>query len=392
MAAGVALRSAVPADAHALALIVEEAFGVYVPIMGRRPAPMDADLAHAIATRHVLVAEEAGESGRRPVGYVIFGPVTGDDGAGFIDAVAVARSHQGRGIGRLLIAAAEGAARRAGAHVVRLHTNTAMTANMRLYPRLGYRETGRAEVAGFHRVFFEKSLVRPVRRSVPGLFGRRLVHGHRAGPQYDRFALDLARPFPGAAALFAAPVERLRMEIGFGAGEHLLAHARCEPSTGLLGVEPFETGIRRAAREAAAEELANLRLFMGDARAVLAWLPAGVLERIDILYPDPWPKRRHWKRRFVSHETLDAFARVLAPGGTVRFASDIATYVDWTRAHVTEHPAFRLAADTDEPWEGWPGTRYEGKALREGRTPRYLTLERDGGVRLSGATRAYCVQ
>lgn len=346
---------------------------------------MDEDLAGAIATRHVLVAEASDGHPPRPVGYVLFDPRVGEERVGFIDTVAVARAFQGRGIGPRLIAAAEDAARRAGADMIRLYTNAAMTSNLSLYPRLGYRETGRAVEAGFDRVYYEKALVpvRPLRRSVPGLFGRRLVHGHRAGPQYAHFALDLSAPFPGAAALFPVPVERLRLEIGFGAGEHLLAHSRAHPSVGLIGVEPFETGIRHAAREAEAAGIANLRLFMGDARDVLAWLPAGVLDRVDILYPDPWPKRRHWKRRFISLETLDAFARVLAPGGTVRFASDIASYVEWTRVHVAEHPAFRLASDTAEPWEGWPGTRYERKALREGRTPRYLTLAlaQDGASR-----------
>jgi tRNA (guanine-N7-)-methyltransferase len=337
---------------------------------------MDEDFGGAIATRRVLVAEDRQAAPARPVGYALFDPRVENDRAGFLDAVAVAPSHQGRGIGPRLIAAAEREMREAGAATVRLYTNAAMTGNLALYPRLGYREAGRAVQDGFDRVFFEKALppARPLTRSVPGLFGRRSVHGHRAGPQYARFALDLSRPFPGAEALFFASVRTMRLEVGFGSGEHLLHHARTAPSVGLIGVEPFETGIRRAARDTDAEGLANVRLYMGDARDVLAWLPDDVLERVDILYPDPWPKRKHWKRRFISLETLDVLARVLVPGGTVRFASDIAPYVEWTRAHVAEHPAFALAADSDAPWEGWPGTRYEAKGLREGRPPRYLTL------------------
>jgi len=364
-----------------LAAIAEEAFAVYIEAIGRRPGPMDEDFARAVATRRVMIAEATDADPPRVVGYILFDPKLANSRAGFIDAVAVRRAHQGRGIGPRLIEAAENEMRQAGTALVRLYTNAAMTGNLALYPRLGYREVGRIEQAGFDRVLFEKALppTRPLKRSVAGLFGRRSVHGHRIGPEYGRFAVDLSRPFPGAAALFGAPMAALRLEVGFGAGEHLLDHARRAPAVGLIGVEPFETGVARTVRDATEEGLSNLRLYMGDARDVLAWLPDGVVDRVDILYPDPWPKRRHWKRRFISLETLDALARVLSPSGTVRFASDIAPYVEWTRAHVAEHPAFRLDGDSETPWEGWPGTRYEAKALREGRTPRYLTLALDHG-------------
>jgi tRNA (guanine-N7-)-methyltransferase len=113
---------------------------------------------------------------------------------------------------------------------------------------------------------------------------------------------------------------------------------------------------------------------------LLDWLPAASLAGVDLLYPDPWPKKRHWKRRFVGRANLDRFARVLAPGGRFRFASDIDTYVDWTLLHCRAHPAFEWRAETADDWrlpyEGWPGTRYEAKALREGRTPAYLTFEK----------------
>ena len=110
------------------------------------------------------------------------------------------------------------------------------------------------------------------------------------------------------------------------------------------------------------------------------WLPAANVSTVWLLYPDPWPKKRHWKRRFVSADTLDRLARVTKPGAEFRFASDIDTYVDWTLQHVRDHGAFRWLAETADdwrrPWAGWPGTRYEAKALREGRPPAYLRFVR----------------
>ena len=373
------VRTATLSDAGALSAVAEEAFAAAQHALGRRPAPMDADFPHAIAHRRVLVADDASGSSALPLGYIVFDAKCPNDQGGFIDAVAVRPAAQGRGIGRHLIALAEAEMREADAAVVRLYTNAAMTGNLALYPSLGYRETGRARQSGFDRVFFEKALppAKPLERSVPGLFGRRRVHGHRVGPDYARFAIDPGHPFPGVNALFGAPVNTLRLEVGFGAGEHLLHHARTAPDIGVIGVEPFETGLARAARDAARDGLTNVCLYGGDARAVLAWLPDASLDRVDILYPDPWPKRKHWKRRFISMETLNTIARVLKPGGSVRFASDIATYVAWTRAHVEAHPCFHLTADSAAPWSDWPGTRYEDKALRAGRAPRYLTLTVD---------------
>lgn len=180
--------------------------------------------------------------------------------------------------------------------------------------------------------------------------------------------------------LFAAPVEAVRLEIGFGGGEHLRSEAARLPQTGFIGVEPFVNGMAKMAAALAAGPLANVRLFDADATLLLDWLPEASLSRIDLLYPDPWPKRRHWKRRFVSAGNLDRMARVLASGATFRFASDIADYVNWTLLHLRAHPAFaweaREADDWRKPWEGWPGTRYEAKALREGRAPAYLRFRR----------------
>ncbi|MBO0903683.1 tRNA (guanine(46)-N(7))-methyltransferase TrmB [Jiella sonneratiae] len=196
--------------------------------------------------------------------------------------------------------------------------------------------------------------------------------------------LDLSRPAPlHPAALFAAPVERTRLEIGFGGGEHLLHRSRADPACGFIGVEPFVNGMAKllSALEDAPRD--NLRLFDDDATLLLDWLPEGSIDAVDLNYPDPWPKRRHFKRRFVNARNLDRLARVLKPGGLFRFASDIDTYVDWTLRHLGDHPAFAWTAerpaDWHQPFEGWPGTRYEAKAFREGRTPAYLTFRRIEG-------------
>ena len=181
-------------------------------------------------------------------------------------------------------------------------------------------------------------------------------------------------------ALFQAPVEQVRLEIGFGGGEHLLHAARLEPATGFIGVEPFVNGMARLMQSLGETPLANVKVYGDDATRVLDWLPSGSIATIDLFYPDPWPKKRHWKRRFVGKANLDRFARVLRPGGRFRFASDIDSYVNWTLLHCRAHGAFEwlagAAGDWRQPYPDWPGTRYEAKALREGRQPAYLTFLR----------------
>ncbi len=218
-------------------------------------------------------------------------------------------------------------------------------------------------------------------------FGRRKGHALRAGraETLDRVLtrleidLDCEPPVP-LEALFVSPVETVVLEIGFGGGEHLIHRAQEAPAIGRIGVEPFVNGLARAAAEIEALDLRNVRLFARDAAELLDWLPPASLSGIDLLYPDPWPKQRHFKRRFVSAKNLDRFARVLKPGAPFRFASDIDSYVDWTLLHLRDHPDFEwLARDADDwrtPFPGWPGTRYEAKAIREGRTGTYLTFGR----------------
>ncbi len=218
-------------------------------------------------------------------------------------------------------------------------------------------------------------------------FGRR--KGHKLRPQraeliehtLPSLALDLATPPPDRLEkLFPQVATNVALEIGFGGGEHLVHEARSRPETGLIGAEAFVNGMASALSAISSAGLANIRLYFGDAIELLDWLPDQSLMRVDLLYPDPWPKRRHWKRRFVSDERVRQFARILKPGGSFRFASDIESYVEWTLVHFARSKDFEWsAAKADDwrlPWRAFPGTRYETKAKREGRIPVYLTFRR----------------
>jgi tRNA (guanine-N7-)-methyltransferase len=224
-------------------------------------------------------------------------------------------------------------------------------------------------------------------RATEAFFGRR--RGKALRPQQQaaldellpRLKIDIGAPPPLVLAdLFDAPVYEVRLEIGFGGGEHLLHRAAAMPDAGFIGVEPFHNGMAKLLSALQAEPKPNIRVYDDDATQLLDWLPDASLAGIDLLYPDPWPKKRHWKRRFVGKANLDRFARVLKPGGAFRFASDIDTYVNWTLLACRAHPAFawsaRSADDWRRPFAGWPGTRYEAKAVREGRTPAYLVFTR----------------
>ena len=224
-------------------------------------------------------------------------------------------------------------------------------------------------------------------RSSEAFFGRR--HGKTIRPQQAaaleaglaRYRLDLAaKPPADLRDLFEAAVCAVRLEIGFGGGEHLRHEAAAHPATGFIGVEPFVNGMAKMMAALREKPLANIRVHDDDAARLLDWLPERSLDGIDLLYPDPWPKKKHWKRRFVGPANLDRFARVLRPGAKFRFASDIDSYVNWTLLACRAHGAFDWQAsdsgDWRRPYSGWPGTRYEAKALREGRTPAYLTFVR----------------
>ncbi|PWL19460.1 tRNA (guanosine(46)-N7)-methyltransferase TrmB [Falsochrobactrum shanghaiense] len=224
-------------------------------------------------------------------------------------------------------------------------------------------------------------------RAAGNFFGRRHGKPLRAHQNelFDdllpRLKLDPGLPAPAdLRTLFDVPVDSVRMEIGFGGGEHLHHETGRYPQTGFIGVEPFVNGMAKMLAALDAQPRPNLRLYDEDATAILDWLPDASLSGIDLFYPDPWHKRRHWKRRFVSDANLDRFARVLKPGAKFRFASDIEHYVNWTLQHCRRHDAFdwqaKGPADWNDAYEGWPGTRYEAKAFREGRRAAYLTFVR----------------
>ena len=174
-----------------------------------------------------------------------------------------------------------------------------------------------------------------------------------AGP-FDPRAL-----MPGAAGVW--------LEIGFGGGEHMAAQAALHPDVLIIGAEPFQNGVASALRHIDEAHLTNVRVLDGDARELMANLPDASLDRVFILFPDPWPKSRHNKRRIVQAETVAELARLLKPGGTLRFASDVAHYVNWALERFLKTPAFRWTAEAAADWRTPPAdhitTRYEEKRL-----------------------------
>jgi tRNA (guanine-N7-)-methyltransferase len=222
------------------------------------------------------------------------------------------------------------------------------------------------------------------RRERGALYGRRKGKPLRAGQAarfdtlFPEIKLDVAKP-ADLKALFPN-AKGYRLEIGFGGGEHLIGEAGRNPDIGFIGVEPFLNGMAKALAAIEEGRLSNIRLYDNDAAFVLDWLPEGSLTRIDLLYPDPWPKKRQFKRRFVSDENLKKIVRALKRGGEFRFASDIDSYVGWTLFHGRRRPELEWTAERADnwrlPWAGWPGTRYEAKALRESRIPAYLIFKR----------------
>jgi tRNA (guanine-N7-)-methyltransferase len=193
----------------------------------------------------------------------------------------------------------------------------------------------------------------------------------------------MALPVAGSLdprTLFARPVAAVWLEIGFGAGEHLAEQAERYPDIGFIASEVFEDGIVRLLGEIARRGLGNVRLFTDDARLLLAALPAASLDRVFVLFPDPWPKRRHHKRRLIASATLDLLAAAMEDRAELRLATDDRGYLAWMLAHLTVHPDFQWLARRPADWRerppDWPATRYEEKARAAGRSPAFLRFIR----------------
>ncbi|MGF1630509.1 MAG: tRNA (guanosine(46)-N7)-methyltransferase TrmB [Kiloniellaceae bacterium] len=215
--------------------------------------------------------------------------------------------------------------------------------------------------------------------------GRPLRAGRKALLQGALPQVEIVLPEDGGtlspAALFDPLPVKIFLEIGFGGGEHLAWQAAHHPAAGFLAAEYFITGVASLLGQLQAAGTATpLRLYTGDARDLLECLPDAVLDRIFILFPDPWPKRRHHKRRLIQPATVAQLARVLKDGGELRFATDDTGYLDWTLQRLTGEPALNWQVAGPADWrrrpDDWPATRYEEKALRAGRRPAYLRFRR----------------
>jgi len=216
----------------------------------------------------------------------------------------------------------------------------------------------------------------PVRelRSFGRRRGRRLSahQGSLLDRVLPRVGLDLTRPCPPSLpSLFAQLPAAIWLEIGFGGAEHLVWQAAQNPDVGFIGCEVFEDGVVKALASLEERGLGNVRLAVEDARDVLRWMPEASLSRVFILFPDPWPKKRHVKRRLVSAKLLGLLARAMAPGAELRIATDIGDYARTILLAAREHRDFLWQARGPEDWRtgaaDWPATRYQGKALAEGR-------------------------
>jgi tRNA (guanine-N7-)-methyltransferase len=207
------------------------------------------------------------------------------------------------------------------------------------------------------RNFYGRRIGKPLKKN----------QAHHMDVTLGRIAVDLAAPIGDGPTW---------LEIGFGGGEHLLHMAKTYPDITIIGAEAFLNGVAKLVSRIGEQGLENVRIHHGDARDLLEAMPDAALEKAFLLYPDPWPKQRHLERRFVNGENLDQLARVLKPGAVLRVATDIDDYVKHTLKTVAGRSEFTLTSNSAEPWSDWTRTRYEAKAIREGRPPRYLTYTR----------------
>jgi tRNA (guanine-N7-)-methyltransferase len=224
---------------------------------------------------------------------------------------------------------------------------------------------------GQRRILYGRRRGRPLHRGQQGLIDTLL----------PRLAISL--PHTGMldpGALFNPRPSEIWLDIGFGGGEHLATQAAAHRDIGMIGCEVFENGIAKLLGEIDRRDLANIRILTDDARLLLAALPQASIDRVFILFPDPWPKQRHHKRRIVAGETLDVLAALMKDGAELRLATDDVDYLGWMLERVPVHPAFAWLAEGRSDWRirpsDWPATRYEAKALAAGRRPYFLRLRR----------------
>ena len=223
------------------------------------------------------------------------------------------------------------------------------------------------------------------------IFAPRALHGRRSGKPLAAYQRELVRTLLPRLSLdptqpidpsteFPARIRDVWLEVGFGGGEHLLATATAHRDVGLIGCEPFLNGMARALSDLATADIDTIRMHCGDAGEIVDLLPASCLGRVFVFYPDPWPKRRQQKRRFLTDAMLARLARAMRPGAELRFATDIDDKCGWTLARLLRSQDFdwtaTRAADWQTPWPGWVETRFEAKAKAEGRRPCYITAVR----------------
>lgn len=206
---------------------------------------------------------------------------------------------------------------------------------------------------------------------------RGMLYGRRKGPKLSERQSGLRRtllgelafdPAKDARSQFPNSVQELWLEVGFGAGEHLVWQAEHRSDVGLIGAEPYEMGVAKLLTKLEETKLPNVRIYEGDGRDILAGLPDASLGRFFLLFPDPWPKTRHHKRRFLQMAMLDELARVLKPGAELRFATDDKSYLPYALERLLAHPRFEWMAQGSGDWKfrpaDWPATRYEAKAIK----------------------------
>jgi len=216
---------------------------------------------------------------------------------------------------------------------------------------------------------------------------RRKLYGRRKGPKLSERQAGLRRtllselayrPAESPLEQFPNSVRELWLEVGFGAGEHLVWQAEHHSNIGLIGAEPYEMGVAKLLTKLEENPLNTVRIYEGDGREIIEALPDQSLGRFFLLFPDPWPKTRHHKRRFLQMEMLDQLARVLKPGAELRFATDDKSYLPYALERLVAHPEFAWMAEGPKDWKSrpadWPPTRYETKAIKG--PPTFLRFRR----------------